>query len=114
MKEISRGDIFYADLVPTVGSVQFGRRPVVVISNEKANKHSDTITVLPISSSRTKSKLPTHVKVKSVGRIPSIALAECITTIDKKQLLDKVGRCSIEEIQNINEAIKIHVSLCVV
>ena len=87
------GDIYMADLdVNGEGSLQTGRRPVLIISNDMANKYSPVITVIPMTSRMGKKKLPTHVYIKDCGlRKPSIALAEQITSISKSKLLNKMG-----------------------
>lgn len=88
-----RGDIFWAELEGDAGSsMQAGRRPVLVISNDKANQHSPVITIIPITSKMGKAKLPTHVLIEECGlSSPSIALAEQITSINKERLGRKIG-----------------------
>lgn len=87
------GDIFWADLEGEAGSsMQTGGRPVLVISNNKANQHSPVITVIPITSKMCKAELPTHVLIKECGlKKPSIVLAEQITSINKDRLERKMG-----------------------
>ena len=88
-----RGDIFWAELEGDAGSsMQAGRRPVLVISNDKANEYSPIITIIPITSKMNKAKLPTHVLIEACGLTrPSIALAEQITSINKERLGRKIG-----------------------
>ena len=88
-----RGDIFWAELEGEAGSsMQAGARPVLVVSNNKANQYSSVITVIPITSKMGKTKLPTHVLIKEGGLSkPSIALAEQITSINKDRLDRKIG-----------------------
>lgn len=88
-----RGDIFWAELEGEAGSsMQAGARPVLVVSNNKANQYSSVITVIPITSKMGKTKLPTHVLIKECGLSkPSIALAEQITSINKDRLERKMG-----------------------
>ncbi len=88
-----RGDIFWAELEGEAGSsMQAGARPVLVVSNNKANQYSSVITVIPITSKMGKTKLPTHVLIKECGLSkPSIALAEQITSINKDRLDRKIG-----------------------
>ena len=88
-----RGDIFWAELEGDAGSsMQAGARPVLVVSNNKANQYSSVITVIPITSKMGKTKLPTHVLIKECGLSkPSIALAEQITSITKDRLDRKIG-----------------------
>ena len=91
---IKRGDIFYADLVQGTGSEQNGRRPVVILQNNKGNRHSTTTIAAMITSARKKS-LPTHVWVRKEDsglKDDSIVLLEQIQTLDKKRLVNKVGR----------------------
>ena len=87
------GDIFWAELGRDAdGSMQTGGRPVLVISNNKANQHSPVITVIPITSKMCKAELPTHVLIKECGlKKPSIVLAEQITSINKDRLERKMG-----------------------
>jgi mRNA interferase MazF len=113
MIKISRGDVFFADLFGA-GSMQSGRRPVIIVSNNKANKHSKTVTVVPVTSSETKAKLPTHVEFDGQSKthnLKGIALGECINTIDKTLLREKVGYCSAKEMFKINVAILIQVGI---
>lgn len=88
-----RGDIFWAELKGEIGSsMQAGKRPVLVISNDKANEHSPVITIIPITSKLGKANLPTHVLIEECGLSkPSIALAEQITSINKERLGRKIG-----------------------
>jgi mRNA interferase MazF len=91
---IKRGDVFYADLSPVVGSEQGGVRPVLVIQNDIGNKYSPTIIIAAITSQINKAKLPTHVEItgQEYG-LPkdSVILLEQIRTIDKKRLREKIG-----------------------
>lgn len=104
---IVRGDIYYADLSPVVGSEQGGYRPVLILQNNKGNKFSTTVIVAPISSKVQKNKIPTHVLIDSDQlERKSIVLLEQIRTIDKKRIFDKVGSVSPEKMKLINEAIK--------
>ena len=91
---IKRGDIFYADLDQGTGSEQNGRRPVVILQNNKGNRHSTTTIAAMITSARKKS-LPTHVSVRKEDsglKEDSIVMLEQIQTLDKKRLVNKVGR----------------------
>ncbi len=104
---IIRGDIFYADLSPVVGSEQGGYRPVLILQNNKGNKFSTTVIVAPISSKVQKNKIPTHVLIENDQlEKKSIVLLEQIRTIDKKRIFDKVGCVSSEKMELINQAIK--------
>lgn len=108
---IRRGDIFYADLRPVRGCEQGGIRPVIVIQNNIGNKHSPTVIVAAITTSRRKSKLPTHVALDGLPglRWRSMALLEQIRTIDKCRLLDYICTASPEIMKQINAALAISV-----
>ena len=109
MNNIQRGDIFFADLNPVVGSEQGGVRPVVVIQNDKGNKYSPTI-IAAITSRTAKKKLPTHVDIepKSTGLMEdSIVMLEQVRTIDKTRLIRKLGHLNEASIQQINHAIDV-------
>ena len=104
---IRRGDIFYADLRPVVGSEQGGVRPVLVVQNDTGNRHSPTVIIAAITS-RIKTKLPTHVEIDS-GKYAmikdSVILLEQLRTIDKARLKDKVCHLDNEIINTVNEAL---------
>ena len=91
---VKRGDIYYADLSPVVGSEQGGTRPVLIISNNTGNRYSPTVIIAAITSRQTKSKLPTHYDLNGVSGLPadSIVLLEQIRTIDKKRLKERLAR----------------------
>lgn len=91
---IKRGDIYYAELNPVIGSEQGGTRPVLIISNDIGNRHSPTVIIAAITSRQTKSKLPTHYDLNGVSGLPadSIVLLEQIRTIDKKRLKERLAR----------------------
>ena len=94
-KTIKRGDIYYADLNPVIGSEQGGKRPVLIISNDIGNKHSPTVIVAAITGkTQTKAKLPTHTEVKNVEGLDrdSVILLEQIRTIDKQRLRNYIGK----------------------
>ncbi|MDO5717022.1 MAG: type II toxin-antitoxin system PemK/MazF family toxin [Tissierellia bacterium] len=113
-RSIVRGDLFYADLSPVIGSEQGGVRPVVIIQNDIGNKYSPTTIVAAITSVRNKSSLPTHVQVEGqTCGLPkeSVILMEQIRTIDKKRLKEKIGRLDDSVIHKINKALKISISL---
>ncbi|MCI5997958.1 MAG: type II toxin-antitoxin system PemK/MazF family toxin [Peptoniphilaceae bacterium] len=105
--KIKRGDIFYADLSPVVGSEQGGVRPVLVVQNDIGNKYSPTVIVAAITSQMNKVKLPTHVEVSSEYGLPknSVVLLEQIRTIDKKRLREKVGYTDDFFMRRVNEAL---------
>ena len=112
---IKRGDMFYADLSPVVGSEQGGIRPVLIIQNDTGNKYSPTVIAAAITSQTTKTKLPTHIEIgsKEVGlKSESVVLAEQIRTIDKSRLREKIGHIDDEKIMNkVNSAIGISFGL---
>ena len=104
---IKRGDIFYADLRPVVGSEQGGVRPVLIVQNDTGNRHSPTVIIAAITS-RMKHKLPTHVEIdsKRYDMIKdSVILLEQLRTIDKARLKDKVCHLDNEIISKVNEAL---------
>ncbi len=91
---IKRGEIYYAELNPVIGSEQGGTRPVLIISNNIGNRYSPTVIIAAITSRQTKSKLPTHYDLNGVSGLPadSIVLLEQIRTIDKKRLKERLAR----------------------
>jgi len=111
---VKRGDIFYADLSPVVGSEQGGIRPVLVIQNNIGNKYSPTIIIAAITSRINKAKLPTHVEINAPEYgLPkdSVVLLEQVRTIDKKRLREKIGRFTEEMMDNVDECLKISLGL---
>src|SRR5574344_1602790 len=111
---IKRGDIFYADLRPVVGSEQGGIRPVLIIQNDTGNKHSPTVICAAITSQIHKSKLPTHVELDSCRYNivkDSVILLEQLRTIDKKRLKDKVCHLDGEIIDKVDIALLISLEL---
>ena len=111
---IKRGDIFYADLRPVVGSEQGGVRPVIIIQNDTGNKHSPTVICAAITSRMNKAKLPTHVELDSTKCDivkDSVILLEQLRTIDKKRLKDKVCHLDREIIEKVDKALLISLEL---
>ncbi|MBP3463641.1 MAG: type II toxin-antitoxin system PemK/MazF family toxin [Clostridia bacterium] len=112
---IKRGDMFYADLSPVVGSEQGGIRPVLIVQNDTGNKYSPTVIAAAITSQIGKNKLPTHIEIDSKGvglKTDSIVLAEQIRTIDKSRLKEKIGHIDDEQVMGkINSAIGISFGL---
>lgn len=111
---IRRGDIFYADLRPVVGSEQGGVRPVLIIQNDTGNKHSPTVICAAITSKMNKAKLPTHVEIDSMRYDivkDSVILLEQLRTIDKKRLKDKVCHLDNEIISQVNRALLISLEM---
>lgn len=111
---IRRGDIYYADLSPVVGSEQGGIRPVLIVQNDVGNKHSPTVIAAAITSRMGKTKLPTHIDVyaEKVGlQKDSVILLEQMRTIDKKRLGEKMGHLDDETMNAVNDAITISLGL---
>lgn len=111
---IKRGEIFYAELNPVVGSEQGGTRPVLVIQNDIGNQYSPTTIIAAITSQISKAKLPTHVEVKarrSGLERDSVILTEQIRTIDKSRLKEKVAFLDEEVMLRVDEAIEISLGL---
>lgn len=113
-KTIKRGDIYYAELNPVIGSEQGGTRPVLIISNDIGNRHSPTVIVAAITSRvHTKAKLPTHTAIRDFEGLnkDSIILLEQIRTIDKKRLQEYIDMLSESEMARVDKALAISVSL---
>lgn len=111
---IKRGDIFYADLRPVVGSEQGGIRPVLIIQNDVGNKHSPTVICAAITSRMNKAKLPTHIEIDASSYAivkDSVILLEQLRTIDKRRLKDKVCHLDAEILQKVNHALCISLEL---
>ena len=112
--EVKRGDIFFADLSPVVGSEQGGVRPVLNIQNNIGNKFSPTVIIAAITSKISMQKMPTHIGLvaKEVGlEKDSVVLLEQLRTIDKQRLKDKVTHIDEKLMQRVNNALKISVGL---
>ena len=104
--KIKRGEIYYADLSPAVGSEQGGIRPVLILQNDTGNRHSPTTIVAAITSREKKAALPTHVDITAVGlKTKSTVLLEQIRTIDKNRLAEYVGRLDKETMGKVDHAI---------
>lgn len=111
---IKRGDIFYADLSPVVGSEQGGIRPVLIVQNDVGNKYSPTVIAAAITSQINKAKLPTHIEISAQEYgLPkdSVILLEQIRTIDKRRLREKVDHLDDELMEKVNEALIISFGL---
>ena len=112
---VKRGDMFYADLSPVVGSEQGGIRPVLIVQNDMGNKYSPTVIAAAITSQTSKYKLHTHIEIDSklCGlKSDSVVLAEQIRTIDKSRLKEKIGRIDDEKtLDKINNAIGVSFGL---
>ena len=110
MRQINRGEVYFADLSPVVGSEQGGCRPVLVIQNDIGNRYSSTVIVIPLTKKIEKNKLPTHVEIDGLSG-KSIALCEQIKTIDKKRIGNYVCNINIEKMIEINRSIAISIGL---
>ena len=111
---VKRGDIYYADLSPVVGSEQGGIRPVLVIQNDIGNKYSPTVIAAAITSQINKAKMPTHIELaaKDYGlNKDSVILLEQIRTIDKRRLREKIGRIDDRLMASVNNALSISFGL---
>jgi len=111
---IKRGDIFYADLSPVVGSEQGGIRPVLIVQNDVGNKFSPTVIAAAITSQQSKAKLPTHIQLgaQQCGLMKdSVVLLEQIRTLDKKRLKEKMGCLDTGAMNEVNKAINISFGL---
>ena len=113
-ENIKRGDIFYADLSPVVGSEQGGMRPVLIVQNDTGNKHSPTVIAAAITSQINKARLPTHIELgaRSFGLTKdSVVLLEQIRTIDKKRLRERMGAIDDELMNRVDNAIAVSFGL---
>lgn len=107
---IKRGDIYYADLSPVVGSEQGGIRPVLIVQNDVGNKYSPTVIAAAITSQKYKTKLPTHISVDAVDcglQKDSIVLLEQVRTLDKKRLKERMGNLPTDEMNKVNRALSV-------
>ena len=114
MSIVKRGEIYYADLSPVVGSEQGGMRPVLIVQNDTGNKHSPTVIAAAITSQMGKAKLPTHIELtgRSVGLTKdSVILLEQIRTIDKSRLKEKMGRLDGDTMTKVDNAIAVSFGL---
>ena len=111
---VKRGDVFYADLSPVVGSEQGGTRPVLIVQNDTGNKHSPTVIAAAITSQTGKAKLPTHINIAgaSAGLAKdSVVLLEQIRTIDKRRLREHMGRLDDALMNQVDNAIAVSFGL---
>jgi len=111
---IKRGEIYYADLSPVVGSEQGGIRPVLIIQNDVGNRYSPTVIAAAITSQRDKTKLPTHISVTGCDcglAKDSIVLLEQVRTIDKQRLREKVGRLDHGNMEKADAALQISLGI---
>ncbi len=111
---IKRGDIYYADLSPVVGSEQGGVRPVLIVQNDIGNKYSPTVIAAAITSQQFKTKLPTHISVDAAVcglSKDSVVLLEQIRTLDKQRLKEKMGNLPERDMSRINDALSVSIGL---
>ena len=111
---VKKGDIFFADLSPVIGSEQGGVRPVIVIQNDVGNKYSPTVIVAAITSQINKAKLPTHVEIKAGEHglnKDSVILLEQLRTVDKRRLKERIGRMDADAMEKVNEALVVSLGI---
>jgi len=111
---VKRGDIFYADLSPVVGSEQGGIRPVLIVQNDVGNKFSPTVIAAAITSQKYKTDLPTHIKVDADGSglaRDSIVLLEQVRTLDKRRLKERMGNLETRDMQRVDRALSVSLGI---
>lgn len=111
---VRRGDIFYADLSPVVGSEQGGTRPVLIVQNDTGNRHSPTVIAAAITSQIGKARLPTHITVAGpeTGLTKdSVILLEQVRTLDKRRLREHMGRLSDDQMRRVDQALEVSFGL---
>lgn len=111
---VKRGDIYYADLSPVVGSEQGGVRPVLIVQNDTGNRYSPTVIAAAITSRQDKNRLPTHISVRAdrCGLAKnSIILTEQIRTLDKRRLRERAGRIPEDDMRRVDEALGVSMGL---
>ena len=111
---IKRGDIYYADLSPVIGSEQGGLRPVLIIQNDVGNRYSPTVIAAAITSKMGKTRLPTHIDIyadKAGLTKDSVVLLEQVRTLDKQRLKEKMGHLDTEKMNEVNNAITVSFGL---
>lgn len=113
---VKRGDIYYADLSPVVGSEQGGIRPVLIVQNDVGNKFSPTVIAAAITSQRFKTEMPTHIQVNAHGcglTKDSIILLEQVRTLDKKRLKEKMGNLDERDMHRVNHALSVSLGITI-
>ena len=111
---MKRGDIFYADLRPVIGSEQGGIRPVLIIQNDVGNRHSPTVICAAITSKMNKAKLPTHIEIDANQygiEKDSVILLEQLRTIDKQRLKERIGALSENQIPDVEKALSVSLGI---
>ena len=106
---IKRGELYYADLSPVVGSEQGGVRPVLIVQNDVGNRYSPTVIAVAVTSQINKARLPTHIALDTTCGLPkdSVALAEQVRTLDKRRLKDRIGSLDEKAMQKVNTALMV-------
>ena len=111
---VHRGDIYYADLSPVVGSEQGGIRPVLIVQNDVGNRFSPTVIAAAITSQKDKARLPTHIQLQATGSglaRDSIVLLEQIRTLDKRRLKERMGRLDEVSMNRVDQALQVSFGL---
>lgn len=111
---VERGEIYYADLSPVVGSEQGGLRPVLIVQNDVGNRHSPTVIAAAITSRHDKARLPTHIEIGGKGcglSRDSVVLLEQIRTLDKRRLRERMGKLDSSSMNEVNSALTISFGL---
>lgn len=111
---IKRGEVFYADLSPVVGSEQGGVRPVLIVQNDVGNRHSPTVIAAAITSQTDKNRMPTHISISGQNcglQRDSVVLLEQVRTIDKRRLREKMGSVDRQSMREIDQALQVSFGL---
>ena len=111
---VKRGEIYYADLSPVVGSEQGGVRPVLIVQNDIGNKHSPTVIAAAITSQKEKNKLPTHIELNAADcglAKDSVVLLEQVRTLDKRRLKERMGELDSAAMSQVNDALSVSFGL---
>ncbi|MCL2634480.1 MAG: type II toxin-antitoxin system PemK/MazF family toxin [Oscillospiraceae bacterium] len=111
---IKRGEIYYADLSPVIGSEQGGMRPVLIVQNDIGNKHSPTVIAAAITSQKEKSRLPTHISLTALNcglAKDSVVLLEQVRTLDKKRLKERMGELDLASMSKVDNALSVSFGL---
>ena len=114
IKDVKRGEVFYADLSPVVGSEQGGTRPVLILQNDVGNKYSPTVIAAAITSRQDKNAMPTHIGIRGdTCGLPkdSIVLLEQVRTLDKRRLHERTGRIDEQDQQRVDQALNVSLDL---
>jgi mRNA interferase MazF len=111
---VKRGDIFYADLSPVIGSEQGGIRPILIVQNDVGNRFSPTVIAAAITSQKYKTDLPTHIKINADGSglaMDSIVLLEQVRTLDKRRLKERMGALETRDMQRVDRALSVSLGI---